>query len=98
MRIVERPVKPWLRILQSPLIPVAILVQLDLAERARIIPPGSIPHPSRVAQGGWIWAFGPTGMGLNPCSGAWASNVLNSATRVAQGHVLRVLLASLWAS
>lgn len=93
MRVVDRPVRRWVRIVQSLLIPAAILISWELAGRARIIPPGIIPYPTRVAEGWWIWAFGPTGMGLNPYSGTWASNVLNSATRVAQGYLLAVVLA-----
>jgi NitT/TauT family transport system permease protein len=93
MRVVDRPVRRWVRVVQSLLIPVALLIAWELAGRARIIPPGIIPYPTRVAEGWWIWAFGPTGMGLNPYSGTWASNVLNSATRVAQGYLLAVVLA-----
>jgi NitT/TauT family transport system permease protein len=93
MRVVDRPVKTWLRVVQSLLIPVALLLAWELAGRARLIPPGIIPYPTRVAEGWWTWAFGPTGMGLNPYSGTWASNVLNSATRVAQGYALAVVLA-----
>lgn len=93
MRVVDRPVKTWLRIVQSLLIPVALLLAWEMAGRARIIPPGIIPYPTRVFDGWWTWAFGPTGMGLNPYSGTWANNVLNSATRVAQGYALAVVLA-----
>jgi NitT/TauT family transport system permease protein len=91
MRIVDKPVKPAKRIMQSLLIPIGLLILWEIAGQMRWISPGITPHPSRVAEGWWTWAFGPTGMGLNPYSGTWASNVLNSATRVFQGYALAVL-------
>ena len=92
MRVVETREHPALAWVQSLLLPVAVLGLWEIAGRTGLITPGILPHPSRVAQGWYTWAFGPTGMGLNPYSGTWAANVLNSATRVAQGYALALLV------
>lgn len=92
MRIVEARENPAWRWVQSLLLPVVVLGLWEIAGRTGLITPGILPHPSRVAQGWYRWAFGPVGMGLNPYSGTWASNVLNSATRVGQGYALALLV------
>ncbi len=49
---------------------------------------GILPTPLKVVEGWRTWIFGPTGMGLNPYSGTWLSNVQYSSMRVVQGFVL----------
>lgn len=49
---------------------------------------GILPTPLKVLEGWQTWIFGPAGMGLNPYSGTWLSNVQYSSMRVAQGFVL----------
>jgi NitT/TauT family transport system permease protein len=49
---------------------------------------GILPTPLKVLEGWQTWIFGPAGMGLNPYSGTWLSNVQYSSMRVVQGFVL----------
>jgi NitT/TauT family transport system permease protein len=53
---------------------------------------GIVPTPLAVLAGWQDWVFGARGMGLNPYSGTWASNVQNSGWRVVQGFTLAALL------
>ena len=92
-RVVARPVPQGRRILQSALLPIGFLLLWEFAGRTELIMAGILPHPSLVAQGWWTWIFGPEGMGLNPYSGTWLANVLNSFARVAQGYLLAIVVA-----
>jgi NitT/TauT family transport system permease protein len=75
------------------ILPAAALLAWELAGGAdRTIFHGIVPTPSKVAQAWQVWAFGTTGLGLNPYSGTWWSNVVFSAQRVAQGFGLAILL------
>lgn len=53
---------------------------------------GIVPAPLAVLAGWRDWVFGSAGMGLNPYSGTWLSNVQNSGMRVIQGFGLAALL------
>lgn len=53
---------------------------------------GIVPTPWAVLQGWHGWVFGAAGLGLNPYSGTWLSNVQYSAMRVAQGFTLAALI------
>lgn len=53
---------------------------------------GILPTPVKVVEGWETWIFGPTGMGLNPYSGTWLSNVQYSSMRVAQGFLMAALI------
>ena len=92
-RVVQRPVSPAQRTLQSLLLPVGFLILWEIAGRMGWIMSGILPYPTLVAKGWWTWIFGPEGMGLNPYSGTWVENVWNSFARVAQGYVLACLIA-----
>ncbi|WP_111421825.1 ABC transporter permease, partial [Rhodoplanes roseus] len=48
--------------------------------------------PDRVWAAWWTWAFGAQGLGLNPYSGTWLSNLLYSAERVAKGFGCAILI------
>jgi NitT/TauT family transport system permease protein len=54
---------------------------------------GVLPTPDRVWRAWKIWAFGTTGLSLNPYSGTWLANLLFSAERVGKGFVAAILVA-----
>lgn len=53
---------------------------------------GILPTPVKVLEGWEVWIFGPQGMGLNPYSGTWLSNVQYSSMRVLQGFLMAALI------
>lgn len=53
---------------------------------------GIVPTPLAVLAGWKDWVFGSPGMGLNPYTGTWLSNVQYSGMRVVQGFALATLL------
>jgi NitT/TauT family transport system permease protein len=81
------------RVLLAVALPVLILVLWQLAGQGTgSLFGGVLPTPDRVWAAWKVWAFGQSGLGLNPYSGTWASNVLFSAQRVAQGFALATLV------
>lgn len=73
-------------------VPVAVLVFWQFAA-GRPDMAGIVPTPLAVLAGWQDWIFGkPSGMGLNPYSGTWLSNVQYSSMRVIQGFTLAALL------
>lgn len=72
-------------------LPIAILIIWQLVGQSPGMA-GVVPTPVQVSYAWWDWIFGSPGMGLNPYLGTWASNVQYSATRVAQGFALAVVL------
>jgi NitT/TauT family transport system permease protein len=54
---------------------------------------GVLPTPDKVWQAWKVWAFGASGLSLNPYSGTWLANLLFSAERVAKGFVAAILVA-----
>lgn len=80
------------RIALGWILPVAVLLAWELAggEDGTVFH-GIVPTPSKVVAAWKVWAFGETGLGLNPYSGTWWSNVVFSAQRVAQGFALAIL-------
>lgn len=72
-------------------VPVAVLWFWQVAG-SRPDMAGIVPTPLAVLAGWQDWVFGAPGMGLNPYSGTWLSNVQYSGMRVAQGFVLAALL------
>ncbi len=83
----------WWHIAQMLVVPATILAIWESAGQLGYLPAGILPWPSLAAKGWYVWAFGPTGMGLNPYSGTWFSNVYHSAMRVFQGYALAICLA-----
>jgi NitT/TauT family transport system permease protein len=81
------------RLLLGLLLPLGVLAAWELAGGAsRSLFGGVLPTPTRVLEAWQMWAFGPAGMGLNPYSGTWGSNVLFSAERVLQGFLLAIVV------
>jgi NitT/TauT family transport system permease protein len=54
---------------------------------------GVLPTPDRAWQAWKVWAFGSTGLSLNPYSGTWLANLVFSAERVGKGFVAAILVA-----
>lgn len=71
-------------------LPVIVVAVWELAGQLGYLSAGILPWPSLALKGWYVWAFGPTGMGLNPYSGTWLSNVYHSAQRVFQGYALAI--------
>lgn len=92
-RVVVKRVSRRMRVIQSLLLPIGVLILWELAGRMGLIMAGILPYPSLVAQGWWVWAFGPEGMGLNPYSGTWLANAWHSFVRVAQGYLTAIVIA-----
>jgi NitT/TauT family transport system permease protein len=83
----------WGRAALGWILPAAVLLLWELAGGAdRTVFHGIVPTPSKVVEAWKVWAFGEAGLGLNPYSGTWWSNVVFSTQRVAQGFGLAILL------
>ena len=54
---------------------------------------GVLPTPDRAWQAWKVWAFGSTGLSLNPYSGTWFANLIFSAERVGKGFFVAILVA-----
>ena len=54
---------------------------------------GVLPTPDRVWQAWKVWAFGSSGLSLNPYSGTWLANLLFSAERVGKGFLVAIVVA-----
>jgi NitT/TauT family transport system permease protein len=83
----------WGRAALGWILPATVLLLWELAGGAdRTVFHGIVPTPSKVVEAWKVWAFGEAGLGLNPYSGTWWSNVVFSTQRVAQGFGLAILL------
>ncbi|MDO9414116.1 MAG: ABC transporter permease [Pseudolabrys sp.] len=81
------------RIALALILPLAVIVIWQFAGQGTgNLFGGVLPTPDRVWNAWQIWAFGPTGMGLNPYSGTWLANVLFSAERVGKGFLFAILV------
>lgn len=54
---------------------------------------GVLPTPDRAWRAWKVWAFGSTGLSLNPYSGTWLANLVFSAERVCKGFLAAILVA-----
>lgn len=54
---------------------------------------GVLPTPDRAWQAWKVWAFGSTGLSLNPYSGTWLANLIFSAERVGKGFAAAIVVA-----
>lgn len=73
------------------IVPIAVLVFWQVVGSRQDMA-GIVPTPLAVLQGWQGWIFGASGMGLNPYSGTWLSNVQYSSMRVLQGFTLAALI------
>jgi NitT/TauT family transport system permease protein len=73
------------------IVPIAVLVFWQIVGSRQDMA-GIVPTPLAVLQGWQDWIFGAPGLGLNPYSGTWVSNVQYSSMRVLQGFTLAALI------
>lgn len=73
------------------IVPIAVLVFWQIVGSRQDMA-GIVPTPLTVLQGWQGWIFGASGMGLNPYSGTWVSNVQYSSMRVLQGFTLAAVI------
>lgn len=87
------------QLLLALILPVSVIAIWQLSGTNGSLFGGVLPTPDRVVAAWWTWAFGATGMGLNPYSGTWLANVIFSTQRVAQGFLVAILVgvpAGIW--
>lgn len=74
------------------ILPVSVIALWQWAGTGGSLFGGVLPTPERVCDAWYQWAFGQAGLGLNPYSGTWLSNVLFSTQRVAQGFACAIII------
>ncbi len=74
------------------ILPVSVIALWQWAGTGGSLFGGMLPTPERVWDAWYRWAFGQAGLGLNPYSGTWFSNVLFSTQRVAQGFAVAIII------
>lgn len=83
-----------LRQVLLPLVLPAIVIAIwQIAGQDGSLFGGVLPTPDRAWQAWKVWAFGSTGLSLNPYSGTWLANLVFSAERVGKGFVFAILVA-----
>jgi NitT/TauT family transport system permease protein len=81
------------QVLLAIVLPVVVIVLWQWAGNGGSLFGGVLPTPDRVWQAWKVWAFGSSGLSLNPYSGTWLANLLFSAERVGKGFLLAILVA-----
>src|ERR1700760_3395850 len=79
--------------LLAVVLPAMVIVIWQMAGTNGSLFGGVLPTPDRAWQAGKVWAFGPTGAGLNPYSGTWLANLIFSAERVGKGFLAAIVVA-----
>ena len=79
--------------LLAVVLPAMVIAIWQIAGRDGSLFGGVLPTPDRVWQAWRVWAFGTTGLSLNPYSGTWLANLLFSADRVGKGFLCAILVA-----
>jgi NitT/TauT family transport system permease protein len=74
-------------------LPVMVIAVWQMAGKDGSLFGGVLPTPDRAWQAWKVWAFGSTGMSLNPYSGTWFANLIFSAERVGKGFLAAILVA-----
>jgi NitT/TauT family transport system permease protein len=92
IRLVGRSQSAWRAVAQSLVVPILVLALWELLGQLGMLRRGILPWPSLILEGWYVWAFGTTGLGLNPYSGTWLDAVTFSFQRVAQGFGLAVVI------
>lgn len=80
------------RAVLAAVLPVIVIAIWQSAGRGGSLFGGVLPTPDRVWDAWWVWAFGPTGLGLNPYSGTWFANLIFSAERVGKGFLSAIVV------
>jgi NitT/TauT family transport system permease protein len=73
-------------------LPISVIALWQWAGTGGSLFGGVLPTPDRVWDAWYKWAFGQPGLGLNPYSGTWFSNVVFSTQRVAQGFAVAIVV------
>jgi len=81
------------QILLAIVLPALVIVLWQWAGRGGSLFGGVLPAPDRVWQAWKVWAFGSSGLSLNPYSGTWLANLLFSAERVGKGFLTAIVVA-----
>ena len=79
--------------LLAVVLPVIVIVVWQMAGTNGSLFGGVLPTPDRAWQAWKVWAFGPTGLSLNPYSGTWFANLIFSAERVGKGFLAAIVVA-----
>jgi NitT/TauT family transport system permease protein len=74
------------------ILPISVIALWQWAGTGGSLFGGVLPTPERVWDAWYKWAFGQAGLGLNPYSGTWLSNVVFSTQRVAQGFAVAIVV------
>jgi len=74
-------------------LPAIVIAVWQMAGTDESLLGGVLPTPDRAWQAWKVWAFGSTGLSLNPYSGTWLANLAFSAERVGKGFVAAILIA-----
>jgi NitT/TauT family transport system permease protein len=79
--------------LLAVVLPAIVIVIWQMAGTNGSLFGGVLPTPDRAWQAWKIWAFGSTGLSLNPYSGTWFANLIFSAERVGKGFLAAIVVA-----
>lgn len=79
--------------LLAVILPVMVIAVWQMAGKDGSLFGGVLPTPDRAWQAWKVWAFGSTGLSLNPYSGTWFANLIFSAERVGKGFLAAILVA-----
>lgn len=79
--------------LLAVVLPVMVIAAWQMAGTDGSLFGGVLPTPDRAWQAWKVWAFGSTGLSLNPYSGTWFANLIFSAERVGKGFLAAILVA-----
>jgi hypothetical protein len=74
------------------ILPISVIALWQWAGTGGSLFGGVLPTPEGVWEAWYKWAFGQAGLGLNPYSGTWFSNVVFSTQRVAQGFAVAIVV------
>jgi NitT/TauT family transport system permease protein len=78
--------------LLAVILPAVVIAIWQMAGTNGSLFGGVLPTPDRAWQAWKIWAFGSTGLGLNPYSGTWLANLVFSAERVGKGFLVAIVV------
>src|SRR5271155_1600518 len=79
--------------LLAVILPAVVIAIWQMAGTNGSLFGGVLPTPDRAWQAWKVWAFGSTGLSLNPYSGTWLANLLFSAERVGKGFLVAIVVA-----
>jgi NitT/TauT family transport system permease protein len=78
--------------LLAVVLPIVVIAIWQLAGTNGSLFGGVLPTPDRAWQAWKVWAFGSTGLSLNPYSGTWFANLFFSAERVGKGFLAAIVV------